>query len=251
MKIYEIYDLMENWAPLELQEEWDYSGPQISYRDDELWGIVIAMDVTDVVVDDAIKSGANLIVTHHPFLMGGISHILEDYKGELIKKIIENKISIYSAHTNLDKTEGGVNHQWIDLLNLDEVGVLDEETGLGIIGSVDYSLDELMEILKAREIRNIKAYGARKDRIKKIAVLGGSGADFIDQSVARGADLLITGDVKYHDGQAAYEKGIMVLDLGHYGTEQFALNAIERYLSQYTEVKISVHQSSEFTFEII
>src|SRR5699024_6909940 len=110
MKIYEVYDLMENWAPLDLQEEWDYSGRQISFGKDKLTGVVVAMDVTDEVVEFAIDKGADLIVTHHPFLMGGISQIGEDYKGELIKKIIHHKISVYSAHTNLDKAHGGVNH---------------------------------------------------------------------------------------------------------------------------------------------
>lgn len=243
---------MESWAPLDSQEEWDKSGNQILFHNKEIKKVLVALDVTDCVVKKAIEEGFDLILTHHPFLFGGISYFDdEDPKGKLILPLLENKISVYSAHTNLDKAEDGVNDQWIQLLNLENVEMLSDEEEIGIVGEGNYTTKALYEKIKSLEIPRIVCHGKPKEEIHRIAVLGGSGADYVLDAVKKGADVLLTGDVTHHKAQDAYEAGIMVFDIGHYDSEKFVLSkAKEKLEKEFSTLIVEVYGKNDFIFSI-
>ena len=251
MNCVEIINNLRKWAPEELQEPWDASGWQIKLADRDVTNVVVAMDVVPEVVDLAAEVGAELILTHHPFLFGGLSNVAEETtKGAMVVDLIRRGISVYSAHTNMDKAKGGVNDQWIDKLGLKNVRVLSEEDELGILGENHLNLTELAAIFEGEGIENVRGYGKKKDAVATIAFVGGSGADYIDEAALRGADVLITGDVKHHDGQRAYEIGLMVLDIGHFHSEKAILMAMAEWVEEISGARAHVMMNSPFVFEL-
>lgn len=251
MNCVEIINNLRKWAPEELQEPWDASGWQIKLADRDVTNVVVAMDVVPEVVDLATEVGAELILTHHPFLFGGLSNVAEETtKGAMVVDLIRRGISVYSAHTNMDKAKGGVNDQWIDKLGLKNVRVLSEEDELGIIGENNMSLTDLKAVFEAEAIDNVRGYGKKKEAVDTIAFVGGSGADYIDEAALQGADVLITGDVKHHDGQHASEIGLMVLDIGHFHSEKAILMAMAEWVEEISGASAHVVMNSPFVFEI-
>lgn len=243
---------MESWAPLNIQETWDKSGWQIKFHNKKTESVTLAMDVTPRVIKEAIENNSKLILTHHPFIFQGIQSLdMNTVRGKMVQELISHEISVYSAHTNLDKTKGGVNDQWADILNLKNVEVLHTEEEIGVIGDKEISLENLLEELKGLGLRSFKGYGKKIEDIQRIAVLGGSGSDYISQAKAKGADLLITGDVTHHKGQEAYEESIMVLDLGHYESEKFILKRLKDKLQkEYPHLKIFISEGCDFVFDL-
>ncbi len=251
MNCVEIINNLRKWAPEETQEPWDASGWQIKLADRDVTNVVVAMDVVPEVVDLAVEVGAELILTHHPFLFGGLSNVAEETtKGAMVVDLIRSGISVYSAHTNMDKAKGGVNDQWIDKLGLKNVRVLSEEDELGIIGENNMSLADLKAVFEAEAIDNVRGYGVKKEAVETIAFVGGSGADYIDEAALQGADVLITGDVKHHDGQHASEIGLMVLDIGHFHSEKAILMAMAEWVEEISGASAHVVMNSPFVFEI-
>ena len=251
MNCVEIINNLRKGAPEELQEPWDASGWQIKLADRDVTNVVVAMDVVPEVVDLAAEVGADLILTHHPFFFGGLSHVAEEAtKGAMVVDLIRRGISVYSAHTNMDKAKGGVNDQWIDKLGLKNVRVLSEEDELGIIGENHMVLSDLKAVFEAEAIDNVRGYGVKKEAVDTIAFVGGSGADYIDEAALKGADVLITGDVKHHDGQHAAEIGLMVLDIGHFHSEKAILMAMAEWVEEISGARAHVVMNSPFVFEI-
>ena len=251
MNCVEIINNLRKWAPEELQEPWDASGWQIKLADRDVMNVVVAMDVVPEVVDLAAEVGAELILTHHPFLFGGLSNVAEETtKGAMVVDLIRRGISVYSAHTNMDKAKGGVNDQWIDKLGLKNVRVLSEEDELGIIGENHMVLADLKAVFQAEGIDNVRGYGVKKEAVETIAFVGGSGADYIDEAALKGADVLVTGDVKHHDGQHAAKIGLMVLDIGHFHSEKAILMAMAEWVEEISGARAHVVMNSPFVFEI-
>ncbi|MDY3118895.1 MAG: Nif3-like dinuclear metal center hexameric protein [Peptoniphilus sp.] len=251
MNSVEIVDKLREWAPEETQESWDASGWQLKLSKREVTNVVVAMDVTPEVVTLAEDVGAELILTHHPFFFGGLDSIGEEnMKGAMVVSLIRRGISVYSAHTNMDKAKNGVNEQWIDKLGLKNSHILSVEDELGIVGESHMTLSELSAIFREEGIENVRGYGKKKEEVATVAFVGGSGADYIDQAALAGADVLITGDVKHHDGQRAYELGLMVLDIGHFESEKAILMAMARWVEDLSGARAHVMMNSPFVFEI-
>ncbi|MDD7362730.1 MAG: Nif3-like dinuclear metal center hexameric protein [Peptoniphilus sp.] len=247
----EIVDKLCEWAPESLQESWDKTGWQLRLEDRTVENVVVAMDVTEDVVDLAIEAGAELILTHHPFFFSPLEAVDEtSVKGAMVCALIRHGISVYSTHTAMDKAKGGVNDQWIDKLGLSGVRTLSEEDELGLIGRSAKTLDELKRIFEDEEITGIRCYGRKKDVVETIAFVGGSGADYIEDAARAGADVLITGDVKHHDGQRAYERGLMVIDIGHFHSEKAILEAMAEWVEEIAGATAHVIMNSPFVFEI-
>lgn len=363
MKAFEIINELETWVPIELIDSWDNTGLQVGNPELEIDGVLIAMDVTDNVIDKAIKEGFNMIVTHHPFIFKPLENLVfNNYKSTLIKKIIKNDIIIYNAHTNLDLAHGGINDELARLFKMQNTTYLNEskfqelvklviyvpqthqqemleviskagagyignysnssfavkgtgrfkplegnnpfmgttgkseevhelrietvvkknnlektiqlvkeshpyeevaldilpmlnkgETyGYGRVGNIEKSsLQSLAELTKqVLELDQLRVYGNTVEEISRIAVCGGAGADFIKDAKRHNAQVYITGDIKYHDAQLAYEEGMVLIDGTHYGTEKIILPVIEKKLTEYTKgnIKISILNDSSFNY---
>lgn len=226
MKAREIIEMIEKMAPTELQEPYDNTGIQIGDTERDIKGILVSVDITERVVDEAIEKGMDMIVAHHPLLFRGLKKVTgKSYVERVAIKAIKNDIILYAAHTNLDKCRGGVSWKMAERLGLRNVTVLVPEeggTGLGCIGELPTPTDEREALLKVKEafsagcVRHTEMTGRK---VKRIAVCGGSGAEFIDNAIKAGAEMYVTGDVKYHEFFNAENK-IVIADIGHFESEQ-------------------------------
>lgn len=255
-QIEKIKNYMEGWAKNEYQLSWDNSGSQIEFKGDT-GSVILAMDVTDRVIDKAIERDAKLIISHHPMFFSGSKNIIEGtYLGDNIIKLIKNNISVFSYHTSMDIAEDGVNDTLFEKLDLKNKKVLtyEEEKAMGLIGEFKegMSLKALDEFLKNKlEVSKIKYYGRESKNIKKVAILGGSGSDFINEAKKAGVDAYITSDIKYHDGQGAYEIDLLLIDVGHFYSERIVLPKIKNKLQEkFKDLNFYIQEQSSFELDI-
>jgi len=235
----ELLESMEKIAPQCLMEEWDNVGVQIKVSDEPINRILVALEITEAVMAEAASSQANLIITHHPLIFDGIRHLtVNDLVGKYVISLISQGISVYAAHTNFDKAPGGNNDFLIDLLGVPYNPVIGTGSfGNGGIGRMlDLTKFEKLENLAAKVQRSfdipegeLRQVGRDEQLIHRIGVCTGAGASLIKEAISNGCNLLITGDVKYHDAQYAKEMGFCLIDAGHFHTEKFfAGNYAER-----------------------
>lgn len=228
--------VLDKEFPLTLAEEWDNSGLQVGSGEQIIKKILVALDPSAGAVNKAALINAQLLITHHPLIFKTISCIDSSiYPGNVIKDAIKNDISIVAFHTNLDSAKNGLNDILAEILDLENVDVLDpKETpygdgfGLGRIGDLSDTVDFSSCVKRVKELfsaKNLKVAGPYDALIKRVAVVGGSGGDMIQVAAKKGADLLITGDIGYHDALTAEFFGINVIDAGHFNTERAAMVA--------------------------
>ena len=225
MKVRDIIQVIESFAPLSIQEKWDNSGLCIGSQDAEVTSVLIGLDCTPELVDEAIECGADMIVTHHPLIFSGLKKInSEDPVGETVVKAIRAGIAVYAAHTNADKVIEGVSGAMAARLSLTDVEVLDEDgegTGLGAVGNLPEPMDATEAIAYVKERFGLKVMKASRpltEKISRVALCGGSGGSLIGAALRSGAQLYISGDISYHNFFTP--KGFMLMDIGHYESEK-------------------------------
>lgn len=261
MKISEIIRIIEEWADPSYMDDWDNCGLQYGSSNQNVKGILITLDVTEEVLEYAISSGSNLIVSHHPLIFKGIKDLsLSTHQGRMAYKIIKNDIGIYCAHTSLDLAPGGVSDVLAEKLGITNTRPLRihekspqyKSIGYGRVGHIDpLKLEELCILVKDRlGVEVLKVYGESNDPISKLAVCGGSGADLIEDAAILKAQAYITGDIKYHDAQLAKELGIVLIDATHYYTEKPALYAIKNRLMNNIIEKLNLEIYEGPTFAV-
>jgi dinuclear metal center YbgI/SA1388 family protein len=350
-KIKDILDYLENWAPPSYQEDYDNSGLITGNDQDALKGIIIALDCTEKVVDEAIRKGCNLIVAHHPIVFRGLKKLTgKSYIERTVISAIKNDIAIYAIHTNLDHIASGVNSKIAAQLGLTETRILrprkdtlsklttfipkndtervmeaihaagagmignykncsfrvpgtgtflpagnanptignlgilekvpedrvevifpshlksgilralfnthpyeevayylhdlsntDNETGAGMIGDLESPVHimDFLELLKKKlRVKVIRHTEPVKEKIQKIALCGGSGSFLLPDAIARGADIFISGDFKYHEFFDA-ENHLVIADIGHYESEQFTKELIyDKLVEKFTNIAL-------------
>ena len=224
MKVKDIIEVIEEFAPLSLQEGWDNSGLCIGSPEDPVTSVLFGLDCTPELVDEAASCGADMIVTHHPLIFSGLKKISSDNKvGEAVIKAIKAGISIYAAHTSADKVIAGVSGAMAARLGLENVRILDEDgdgTGLGVVGDLPRPLtsDEAVALVKERfGLEMMKTSRPLEGMISRVAMCGGSGGSLIGAAMKSGAQLYISGDISYHNFFTA--DGFMIMDIGHYESE--------------------------------
>ncbi len=251
-KIKEIKALIEENIPLLLQEKWDNSGLIIGCEDSVVNKILIALDVTDRVIEEAINLKANLIISHHPVIFDGTKNI--DYStplGNKIRKLVKNDINVLSYHTNFDKAKGGTTDTICTLLGLSNVKNLnDEEFSFGKIGITNpVTLKEFILVLKEKlKLKNVKYIGNENKIIGTVAVVSGSGSEFYKDAYDNGADVFVTAEVKHHIGIECMEMGLAVIDAGHFETEYSAMETIYELLKDKLEVSVTKEYTELFKY---
>ena len=225
MKVKDIIAVIEDFAPLSIQEGWDNSGLCVGSPEDEVSSILLGLDCTEKLVDEAIECGADLIITHHPLIFSGLKKISpEDPVGAAVIKAVRNGISIYAAHTNADKVIAGVSGAMAARLGLTDVEILEEDgegTGLGVVGNLPSPLSakEAIALVKERfSLKMMKTSAPAECPVTRIAMCGGSGSSLIRSAQKAGAQLYISGDISYHNFFT--RKGFMIMDIGHYESEK-------------------------------
>jgi len=211
MKLGEIYVLLDVKSPFALAESWDNSGILIGRRDSDVSKIVLSLDASLDVVQNAPQG--SLIITHHPFIFSAIKTIdLDSTVGKIIHEAIKKDISIISMHTNYDKSV--MNSYFVsEILGFDSF--LQDE--FICKAAVDMSFDELVDLVKTKlGLQNVNCVLPKQSRITSIGITTGSGGEFVFDS---GCDVFLTGDVKYHTAFEASERGVGIIDVTHYASE--------------------------------
>ena len=224
LKVKDVTKIIEEFAPLSIQEKWDNSGLCVGSPEAPVSSVLFGLDCTPELVDEAIECGADMIVTHHPLIFSGLKKISpDDMIGEAVFKAIKAGISIYAAHTNADKVLAGVSGAMAAKLGLKNVEILSDEgegTGLGVVGEFPEALtaEQALELVKERfSLKMIKTSKPVEGKITKVAMCGGSGGSLIGAAKASGAQLYLSGDISYHNFFTP--EGFMLMDIGHYESE--------------------------------
>lgn len=235
--------LLKELAPVELAENWDNVGLMLGRFNQEVHKILIALDITEEVVQQAVANKVDLIVTHHPLIFKPCKRLTDQqWRQELILTLAENHIAVYSAHTNLDAVSGGVNDALAKALELEDYEILDENSHIGRIGRVeDTSVEQFAAKVKKALGADYVVLGNAGKGVSCVAVCGGAGADFIQLALEKGADTLVTGDIKYHEAQEAIFSGLNIIDAGHQATERLVLESLADRLSlHFTELNWNI-----------
>lgn len=229
----DIITLMEEIAPSAMAEDWDNVGLMLGRRDKQVKRILVALDMTKDTIQQALDFRADVLITHHPAIFKKLHSLTDNvWQQELLLTLAEHGIAVYSAHTNLDCVQGGVNDALARCLQLDDVDTLDTQTGLGRIGYVpECSLQDFAAFVKKQLKAKYLVMGDAKRQVHKVAICGGAGSDLIPLALAKGVDTLVTGDVKYHSAQEAVFSGMNIIDAGHQPTELPVLNELADKLS--------------------
>lgn len=224
MLLREIINSIESVAPRSAQEEWDNSGMQVGDTGRDIQSVLLTTDITEDVVNEAVLNGCQLIISHHPLLFHGLKQVCgQTPQARIVEMAIKNNIAIYSAHTNLDSVEGGINTRLADKLGINDYRLL-TESGLGAIGKLSQPIPYAAFIAHVREILQctyVRYTRARRAMIETVALCGGSGAEFIEEAINQGADVYLTADCKYHEFQDA-DGRIGLIDIDHWYSERHA-----------------------------
>ncbi len=225
MKINEILNNLNNFAPWESASHWDNVGLLIGRVDRDVAKAVVCLDIDETVVDLAVEVGANLIVSHHPLFISPLKSI----RNELYLRIIENKINVICAHTNLDIAEKGINYRLANLLELTEISHISETEEFGLIGKIpETAIADFAEFVKERlQAPFVKLY-ALQDKVRTVAVCGGNGSHLLPLLEGK-ADILVSADFKYHQ---IIDSKISILDVGHYWSERVAIEILQTELNK-------------------
>jgi dinuclear metal center YbgI/SA1388 family protein len=256
-RLTDVLELLEEIAPSRLAEAWDNPGLQVGSYSQEIRKVFLALDPTLRTLRRAQDRDAQLLVTHHPLILKPLSRVdINIYPGEVIFEAVRGEISVVSAHTNLDVARGGINDILAGLLDLRDVTVLEEREGeygveLGRIGDLPEPAGLSVVVERVKGIlgsRNVNVAGKAVDRIRRLAVVGGSGGGLVSLAFDRGADLLLTGDVSYHQALEAEFLGIAMLDAGHFSTEKTAFRVFgkdlgKRFQAEGWEVDLEIDES--------
>lgn len=241
MKCSEIIECLEEVSPKTFAESWDNVGLLCGREEREIQTIYIALDATKEVVDAAVDLKADMLLTHHPMIFKPMKQLQgNDFIGERLLTLAENKICYYAMHTNFDVM--GMADAVADELNLQDRKVLsvtfeDEisKEGIGRIGALPQAMN-LAEcagyVKKTCSVEHVKVFGDPTGTVIMAAVCPGSGKSCIQDAVKLGADVLITGDIDHHEGIDAVAQGLSIIDAGHYGLEKIFIPYMEEYLNR-------------------
>ncbi|MBU0672536.1 MAG: Nif3-like dinuclear metal center hexameric protein [Candidatus Margulisbacteria bacterium] len=241
--------VLDEIASFSLAESWDNVGLMLGDPNQEISGILIALDPTEDLLDEAITSGINTIITHHPLIFNPITTIRTDQPfGRILKKALKNNIAVVGCHTNLDIVSGGVNDILATKLGLTDLQPLypskntthEAQTdtspfGMGRIGHFSPPLDGkslMSQLLSSLDIKAVQIVGDLPEEISTAAVCGGSGSDLAETAFNLGAQVYITSEIKHNVARWAEANDFCMLDAGHFSTENVIVPAFAEALQK-------------------
>ncbi len=249
----EIIRHLEERYPPELAYEWDNVGLMVGSLNKRTRRVLLTLDVTKDVVKEAIDKNVDLIVSHHPFIFSPISAIkTETPKGWIIEKLIKKGITVYSAHTNFDQAEGGMNDVLAGAIGLNDTRLLDIEANIGRIGEIEaMTYDAFASHVKSvLEIDHIRIINPKSSLVERVAISGGSGTKHMYAAKMKRADVFLTGDVDYHSAVDAKEMGLSMMDIGHVAEKIFKNHLKKELDERFPDCEIILSDTQEDPFEI-
>ena len=249
----EVFAFLQEKAPFELQEGFDNSGFLVGREDTSVSKILVALDITEQVAQEASEHGAQLIVAHHPVIFGGAMSVTDQtVTGRVLLSLVENGIAAICAHTNLDAVEGGVNDALALRLGLTDIGHLKQSGvdkqgrpyGIGRVGIVPEQplYDFAMAVKRLLGANGIRLVDGGKP-VRMVAVGGGACGDMMSDALAQDCDTFVTSDVKYHQFLEARALGLNLVDAGHYPTENVVCTVLRDWLTKrFPQVSTTISQ---------
>ena len=239
MKVRDITAVIEAFAPLSLQESYDNAGLIVGRADDEVHKALLAVDVTEEVLAEAVAEGCDMVITHHPIVFHAMKRFNSATQTErCVEEAIRRGIVLYAAHTNLDSTPNGMSWRVAEMLGLHGVEVLQptnaEGAGFGVVGELVEPMpseDFMRKVMDVFDVKALRHGDIVKPQISKVAICTGSGGSLIDEARKSGADLYLTADLRYNDFMR-HENAIILADMGHFESEYCAIQILFDILSK-------------------
>lgn len=243
MKCDKIIERLEQLYPPKFAASWDNPGLQVGDRKREIHTVYLALDATDEVVDHAIKEGTDLLITHHPMIFSGLKSVTADhFIGRRVMRMIQEQLCYYAIHTNYDVAKmAELSAAYLKLQSSEVLSVSycekdgEKREGYGRIGNLseEMSLAQCADIVKnAFSLPEVKVFGNPDKKIRRAAILPGSGKSMISDALREKADVMITGDIDHHTGIDAVAQGLALIDAGHYGTEHIFMDQMRQELER-------------------
>ena len=233
----DIIEIIERTYPKQAAMEWDNVGLLVGRTDKEVKSILVALDLTDDVLTEAIDGQFDMIVTHHPLIFAPLKKITnEHFIGNRVVKLLQHDISYYAMHTNYDVL--GMAQLAGDIFGLNstealEVTDVESAEGIGRIGDLEGKItlkDCCKRVKESFSLDVVKVFGDMDKEIKRVAISPGSGKSMLKEALKKHADVLITGDIDHHEGIDAVAQGTAIIDAGHYGLEHIFIKDMTEYL---------------------
>ena len=262
VSVKQIYRLIQEKAPFELQLGFDNAGFLVGRSERMVNRILVALDITEPVVDEAIHYGAQLILAHHPVIWGGAKTVTDEtVTGRKLLLMAEHGIAAICAHTNLDAVEDGVNDALAVTLGLSDVGQLHQDGvdgqgrpyGIGRVGTVETQplYDFALNVKQTLGANGIRLVDGGKP-VHTVAVGGGSCGNMLQDAISQGCDTFVTSDVKYDVFLEAKALGINLIDAGHYPTENVICPVLKQWIEDvYPEIDVIISGSHKEVFSYL
>ena len=238
MKLGKVISALEERANPAFQDDFDNSGLQVGSPQDEVSNALVCLDITEDILEEAADTGCDLIVSHHPLIFKALRQVSDaTYQQRCVTRAVRQGIAIYSAHTSLDNAPGGVNHMMARMIGLDNTQWLlprtDGVSGSGLTGELAQAEDYAEFLDRMRKVFGVKALrcsgqGTDRRKVRKVALCGGAGAFLLPNAIAAGADCFVCGEFHYHD--YFENSGVLLVELGHYQSEQFTMQLLQEIL---------------------
>lgn len=229
MKARQIIERYEAYCPQELSLEGDISGLQIGTLDKDIKRIMIALDVRETTVAEAIEKKIDLLIVKHAPIFRPLKDLTASAQNQIYIDLIKHDIAVYVSHTNIDIVPDGLNDWFCDLLEVTNREVLSlskDGYGIGRVGDIaPLPFEDLaVKVKKIFHLDSIRlvSYKQANPVISRLAVCGGSGQSFYQEALNKGAQVYITGDIYYHTAQEMLTNGLLALDPGHHIEVLFA-----------------------------
>lgn len=240
MKINEISEVIERFAPLSLQESYDNAGLIVGRPDDKVHRALLAVDVTEEVLDEAEREGCDLVITHHPIVFHALKRFNSaDPVQRCVERAIRRGIALYACHTNLDSAPGGMSWRLAAMLGVENLRVLQPSeaapgAGFGVVGELpaaEETVAFMRRMQRLLEVRVVRHSDIASPTVRRVAVCTGAGASLIGDARRAGADIYVTADMKYNDFMTP-DKALTVADIGHFESEYCAIRILFDILSK-------------------
>ena len=242
MKIRDIAAAIEEFAPLSLQADYDNSGLVVGRLDDEVHKALLAVDVTEEVIDEAEREGCDIIITHHPRIFLPIKRLNSaSYVERCVERAIRRGIALYACHTNLDSVINGTSWQVGSMIGLDAMTVLEPrrdnpDVGYGVVGVLPRPENAMALLSRVKSIFDVGAVRysdipSEDMMVRRVAICTGAGRSLIKEAMAAEADLYITADLHYNDFMMG-ENRMIIADIGHFESEFCAIRILDDVLSK-------------------
>ncbi len=236
----DVAQCIESFAPLSLQASYDNAGLIVGRADMAVSGVLLAVDLTESVMAEALEMGANMVITHHPIIFSPIKRLNSaSYVERCVEQAIRHDVAIYAAHTNLDSAHEGMSWRVGHILGLESMQVLqpvdtERSVGFGVVGELasEMSTEGFLDMVAERlSVATMRHSDIVSPTVRRIAICTGSGGSLFSDVVASGCDAYVTADLRYNDFLDG-QKRVTMVDIGHFESEYCVIEILNDLLSK-------------------